>query len=372
MKKNLWLFIFLIFIGCHPTPITNSPRLPTSEELAEVDTEPGTSHEELGSSQGFLWPHDVIDKDDGDDPRDTPPPTIYGEEIDAIDDTIKVGSFNVLNMGHNIGARRAPQMRALANIISSYDLVVLQEIRGAQGAMMIINEIVQVTGTDYGFLYTPMQGKTAATSESHLYCWRRNKIMNVHRGGFLCEGDMMRCPYWAGFKVRFNHQKAFDFVLITLHTSPRADRIDGEVTTMGSIYENAINNFANDAASPGGLSYDELDVLIAGDMNAGPAPGRNPGSHDLRFRRTFGDHNTEPPAGGYFKAVGDSSTMANKPGGRANDNFCWGFPTKEDYAQDKGVDGSLFRNEQRKAGGGTLSDHYPIYAMFFAAKDSDN
>ncbi|RMG18180.1 MAG: VWA domain-containing protein [Planctomycetota bacterium] len=88
-----------------PAPITSQPN-------ADKDMDLPIAPAKITDPNAFTPPTPIEpDDDDGDDPRDTPPPTLYGEELDSENDTIFYVIDQSCSMGWDVQSYTTPDGR---------------------------------------------------------------------------------------------------------------------------------------------------------------------------------------------------------------------------------------------------------------------
>ncbi len=314
----------------------------------------------------FVYPLDLeineerIEEDfNGIDPRDAPPPYVFGEEIDVDEEEISIASFNIQNLGWNYKRRNSWEYRLMAEMIRRHDVIVIQEVQNEQGVRLLMEKLIDKK-QPWGVLY-PVDNGEGKHSESVLFLWKRDRISLVSRGNYL-NTNMKRDPYWAAFRVRANDPNAFDFVLMTTHTKPYLAQEINALNLAATQARQALAGSPPPATS--GLTDGEPDVILAGDFNAGIQPkGARAQPSDAAFRLAFGDAQNGPPPKPSKVIVATSTMMKSN---RANDNMIWWAPTDEDYS---GFGGTRTPSNRPKPG--LVSDHKLIFGRFYAARDSD-
>ncbi len=152
--------------------------------------------------------------------------------------------------------------------------------------------------------------------------------------------NMCRDPLVVELKLK-NTAATFTFTLIVVHTDPDPAELRRDLNALGRIYQTVQADDAQDD-----------DVILLGDLNAEPRSFEGLGSvSDLVY------------------AVPDSGTMVQGTKGNDNIVFQWGS-TGEDYTGRAGilrVAEFLGISEEEAE---SLSDHYPVYAVFFTRKDT--
>jgi endonuclease/exonuclease/phosphatase family metal-dependent hydrolase len=143
-------------------------------------------------------------------------------------------------------------MSILAEIISRYDIVAIQEIRDKSGeAINALEAEVDALGTDYSYIIGPRLGRTSM-KEQYAFMYRTDTIGLIGDYTYSDPYDIFhREPYMAWFTTRNGN---FDFVLINAHLDP-----DNVSTEFPELYDAS--------AEAWGLFEHELDIIALGDFN---------------------------------------------------------------------------------------------------------
>ena len=175
------------------------------------------------------------------------------EETVSSEDTIKIASFNIQVFGRSKSAK-VEVMEVLADIISQFDIVAIQEIRDKTGkAIKDLEVAVDSLGENYDFILGPRLGRSNS-KEQYAYFYRVSTIRAGESYTYIETGDdiIHREPLIAKF---FSKKADFDFVLITSHVDP--DDVVLELQVFPSIVADAKNHFGG-----------ETEIMILGDLNA--------------------------------------------------------------------------------------------------------
>lgn len=173
---------------------------------------------------------------------------------------IRIATFNIQVFGQE--KLRKPQvMAALANIVSRFDVVAIQEIRSqAQDVLPALVDQVNAAGRQYDFVIGPRQGRTSS-KEQYGYVFNTATVEVDRRtvAPVVDPHDLLHRPPLVGaFRARgAPPEEAFTFTLINVHTDP--DEAVEEVNVLDDVYY--------------AVRYDgrgEDDVILLGDFNAGP------------------------------------------------------------------------------------------------------
>jgi deoxyribonuclease-1-like protein len=175
-------------------------------------------------------------------------------------DAITIASFNIQVFGESKIAK--PQVvDVLARVVRGCDIVAIQEVRAKSDHVIPqFLDAVNADGSRYQFVIGPRLGRTASKEQYvFIYDTTRIEIDPTSVGTAPNPGDRLhRPPMFARFRVRTNPpESGFSFWLVDIHTDP--DEVPQEVDALADVF------VAMRAARP-----DEDDVILLGDLNAGP------------------------------------------------------------------------------------------------------
>jgi len=138
--------------------------------------------------------------------------------------TIRIATFNIQNFGKK-KLQNAPVVEKLVEIICQYDLVAVQEVSDIDGKVPVeFLKRINATGRRYLLALSERTGKQPDdrnAQEQYAFYYDDGKIEKVDDRLFDdSEHDLFqREPYVARFRARGGR---FTFVLITIHTQPKA------------------------------------------------------------------------------------------------------------------------------------------------------
>jgi len=167
---------------------------------------------------------------------------------------LAIASFNIRTFG-TTKASNAEVMGILADIISRYDIVAIQEIRDSSGeAIEDLEAKVDALGEDYEYIIGPRVGRSIYYKEQYAFMYRTAVLAPGNEFTFDDSANDIfeREPYIARFETV---DGGFDFVLINIHTDP--DFADQEIDSLTLAVDSATQRFP-----------DEPDVFVLGDFNA--------------------------------------------------------------------------------------------------------
>jgi deoxyribonuclease-1-like protein len=173
---------------------------------------------------------------------------------------ILVASFNIQVFGESKMSK--PQVvQVLARIVRNFDVVAIQEVRAKSDEILpAFVRAVNADGSRYQHVIGPREGRTVSKEQyAFVYDSNRIEVDPASLGVFPDpQGRMHRPPMHARFRTRINPAAmAFTFWLVNIHTDP--DEVPQELDALTGVFQ------AMQAARP-----DEDDVILLGDLNAGP------------------------------------------------------------------------------------------------------
>jgi endonuclease/exonuclease/phosphatase family metal-dependent hydrolase len=250
-------------------------------------------------------------------------------------DAVLVCSFNIQVFGESKLAK--PQVvEILARVTRKFDIVAIQEVRAKSDD--IIPRFVQAVNADgsrYAHFVGPREGRTVSKEQyAFVYDTTRIELDPTSPAVFPDPSDRLhRPPLCARFRTRIQPtDAAFTFWLVNTHTDP--DEVPQELDALAHVFQ------AMQRARP-----DEDDVIMLGDLNAGPP-------QFTAFKRI--------PNIGWAVAGTTTNTRRTK----TYDNLVFAWPATGEYLGAQGVldlqntfglpiDNAL-----------EVSDHYPVWAAF--------
>jgi endonuclease/exonuclease/phosphatase family metal-dependent hydrolase len=188
------------------------------------------------------------------------------------DETIRIATFNIQVFGEKKSTSRLVDgvdiLGTLAKIVSRFDVVAIQEVRGGDAAPIerLINLVNRSGGNYTGIVSQPI-GRTSQT-ECYAYVWDRSRIQMFPGSAYVVQDGadrMHREPMVASFQTRavaVDGRMPFSFTLINAHTDP--DEVSG------SSPENEINVLDDVFVRVRAYEYQssgEEDCILLGDLN---------------------------------------------------------------------------------------------------------
>lgn len=175
-------------------------------------------------------------------------------------DGVLIASFNIQVFGESKMAK-ANVVEVLARVVRTFDIVAVQEVRAKSDS--IVPEFVRAINADgsrYHYVIGPRQGRTVS-KEQYTFIYDTDRIeVDPSSVGIVPDpgGRLHRPPMHARFRTRvIPAEMAFTFWLVDIHTDP--DEVPQELDALADVFR------AMQTARP-----DEDDVILLGDLNAGP------------------------------------------------------------------------------------------------------
>jgi deoxyribonuclease-1-like protein len=175
-------------------------------------------------------------------------------------DAITICSFNIQVFGESKIAK--PQVvDVLARVVRKFDIVAVQEVRAKSDSVIPqFLSAINADGSRYQFVIGPRLGRTVSKEQyTFIYDSTRIEVDPSSVGTSPNPGDRLhRPPLHARFRVRANPpESGFTFWLVDTHTDP--DEVSAEVNALADVFMEMKS-----------LRPDEDDVILLGDLNAGP------------------------------------------------------------------------------------------------------
>ncbi len=186
-------------------------------------------------------------------------------------ETIRVATFNIQMFGKK-KASDPEVMPILAQIVSQFDVVAIQEVRGGDAEpIQALVELLRASGGYFAATVSAPIGRTSQT-ESYAFIWDATRIQFIEGSAYLVQDQadrMHREPMVASFESRVglaDGRRPFRFTLINAHTSPsevEASVIANEMNVLDDVFMRV-------------RQYDyqmtgEEDCIMLGDLNVDTA-----------------------------------------------------------------------------------------------------
>jgi len=251
-------------------------------------------------------------------------------------DAVLIASFNIQVFGESKMAK-AHVVEVLARVVRNFDIVAIQEVRAKSDDIIpSFVRAVNADGSRYHYVIGPRLGRTVSKEQyTFIYDTNRIEVDATSIGTVPNPGDRLhRPPLHVRFRTRINPpQMAFTFWLVDIHTDP--DEVPQEIDALADVFSSMLT-----------LRPDEDDVIVLGDLNAGPPQ--------------FGRFKKMPNAGW---AISNATTNTHRT--KTYDNLIFDTTTTREYLGRSGV------LDLQSTYGLTLdqalqvSDHNPVWAAFY-------
>eukprot|EP00057_Strongylocentrotus_purpuratus_P035367 XP_798848.2 PREDICTED: deoxyribonuclease-1 [Strongylocentrotus purpuratus] len=189
--------------------------------------------------------------------------------LSSVSATLKIAAFNIQTMGKS-KMGKPEVVNVLKQIISFYDMVLIQEIRDSSGTAIVelLEEVNSYSPDQYEMVISSRAGRSSY-KEQYAYFFKADKMTVVDSFEYPDNGDLFeREP----FVVRFTapSTRVGEFVVMALHAKP--DDAVTELDLMADVYDYTVSQWG------------VRDVVIMGDLNADCSyVGRNDWQ-DIRLR----------------------------------------------------------------------------------------
>ncbi|XP_063953192.1 deoxyribonuclease-1-like [Lytechinus pictus] len=173
--------------------------------------------------------------------------------LSSVSATLKIAAFNVQTMG--VSKMGKPEVvNVLKQIISFYDMVLIQEIRDSSGEAIVelLEEVNSYSSEEYNMVISSRAGRSSY-KEQYAFFYKKNKMTVLDSFEYPDNGDRFeREPYVVRFSAPST--RVGEFVVMALHAKP--DDAVNELDLMADAYDYTVNQW--------GIR----DVAIMGDLNA--------------------------------------------------------------------------------------------------------
>lgn len=250
-----------------------------------------------------------------------------------------ISSFNILRLGSN-----EKNYKEVGKILSSFDIVGLEEVFTERGVQQVVDELEKNTGIDWNYHMTSYPVGTKKYKEHYAYVFRTDRVQFLKSRGYFKDrqNDFIREPYGADFKIG-----NMDFTFVLLHAiygDKKSLRV-AEANSLRKVYD----YFQN-------MDEKENDIIIGGDFNLSVRDQgfKNLLSHDDNIIYTISPN---------LKTTIGTKGLANQ-----YDNIFLSKYTKE-FTGNSGV--LDFTNKNYKKVRVEISDHLPVFIEVDISKDDD-
>jgi endonuclease/exonuclease/phosphatase family metal-dependent hydrolase len=252
---------------------------------------------------------------------------------------ILVASFNIQVFGESKMAKRHV-VEVLARVVRQFDIVAIQEVRAKSDEIIpSFVRAVNADGSRYHWVIGPRQGRTVS-KEQYAFIYDTTRIeVDPASVGIVPDpqNKLHRPPMHARFRTKITPaEMAFTFWLVDIHTDP--DEVPQELDALTGVFQ------AMQAARP-----DEDDVILLGDLNAGPPQFK-------AFQRIPG----------VTWAIAGTTTNTRRS--KTYDNLVFTRPATSEYLGGWGVVDLQTTFGLPLEAALEVSDHNPVWGAFYPAE----
>jgi endonuclease/exonuclease/phosphatase family metal-dependent hydrolase len=252
---------------------------------------------------------------------------------------ILVASFNIQVFGESKMAKRHV-VEVLARVVRQFDIVAIQEVRAKSDEIIpSFVRAVNADGSRYHWVIGPRQGRTVS-KEQYAFIYDTTRIdVDPASVGIVPDpqNKLHRPPMHARFRTKITPaEMAFTFWLVDIHTDP--DEVPQELDALAGVFQ------AMQAARP-----DEDDVILLGDLNAGPPEFK-------AFQRIPG----------VTWAIAGTTTNTRRS--KTYDNLVFARPATGEYLGGWGVVDLQTTFGLPLEAALEVSDHNPVWGAFYPAE----
>jgi deoxyribonuclease-1-like protein len=254
-------------------------------------------------------------------------------------DAVLIASFNIQVFGDS-KMSKPHVVDMLARVVRQFDVVAIQEVRSKNEQLVpTFVQQVNAAGGRYHYIVGPREGRTTS-KEQYTFIYDTDRIeVDVASPGVFPDPDdrLHRPPLCVRFRTRvIPEHMAFTFWLVDTHTDP--DEVPEELAALCDVFR-AMQR----------LRPDEDDVIMLGDLNAGP-PEFAPLS----------------PIAGLAWAVDGVTTNTRRT--NTYDNLVFSVPATSEYLGHWGVVDLQQTFGLSEEAALEVSDHNPVWAAFHPAE----
>ena len=182
------------------------------------------------------------------------------EQKDTNRNPLSIGAYNIQVFGKT-KIQNPVVLPVLVEIISRFDLILLQEIRDISGDTLnqLMGQLNDELFEDSSFHFVQSEplGRSDSHKEQYAYLFRQNTLKLIEAKIYPDDGDAFhRPPFCAVFEALDDPEPKRKFTVIGIHTDP--DEAASEISALVDVYEWVR-----------GVWDDVENVIIMGDFNAG-------------------------------------------------------------------------------------------------------
>ncbi|MEX0730376.1 MAG: endonuclease/exonuclease/phosphatase family protein [Aquisalimonadaceae bacterium] len=251
---------------------------------------------------------------------------------------LRVASFNIQNLGWG----EVKRYDHLADIVSRFDLVAVQEVMNAEAIYRLRDELESTSGESWGVLYSDRLGRTRYR-EKYAFLWRDSSVEFTGEAvTYIDDADLFaREPMAARFR---SMKTGLTLVYATLHAvygNTVAERV-AEAVALRQYWDWLAEVFAE--GEP---------IIIGGDFNLPPSNNAWDAMRDVAFAAITDGATTVSPIDGRFANLYDNFWLPLRPALAVIDAGIMDVPAML----------GLTHGEMRRF----VSDHVPVYFRLHGA-----
>ncbi|MCA9136470.1 MAG: hypothetical protein KDB00_06920 [Planctomycetales bacterium] len=276
-----------------------------------------------------------------------------GDQTERAPDRIRIATFNIEHFADKKSSTRVNEvgvdvLGTIAKIVSTFDLVAIQELQGADGAALqrLIGLLNESGGSYAATMSDPIGDDENDYKESYAFVWDRTRISFIPGSAYvvLDNGKKMdREPMVATFQTvvpKDSPRPPFRFTMINVHTTPSnvdPERRDSEINVLADVFQRVRQYEFEQSA--------EDDFIMLGDFNAS--------TKNLGQLATID---------GLTSLAEDIQTNVSRQ--KTNDHIMIDRNVTGEYAGRKGVIDFIADLKLTREQADTISDHLPLWAEF--------
>ncbi|NPE27233.1 deoxyribonuclease I [Methanococcoides sp. SA1] len=258
-----------------------------------------------------------------------------------LNEDLRIGAFNIQVFGVT-KASKPEVMEIISDIIRTYDIIAIQEIRDAsQTALPSLIELVNSDNSSYDYVVSERLGRTSS-KEQYAYIYNTATVEVVGDPVTYPEPEnsdpFHREPYICSFQ---SLNGDYDAVMMVIHTDP--DEATEEINALDDVLSYSVLHYP-----------EEKDFIIMGDLNADG---------------NYFDVDETCDLDNYTWLINDSCDTTTRTTDRAYDRII--LTDSSDITEEFGVfryDIEYNLSEKMTL---AVSDHYPVYMEINCIKDYD-
>lgn len=214
-----------------------------------------------------------------------PPNNIHAVNLRSLgqksSETIRIATFKIQTFGAEKSSNRNV-MGVLARVISQFDVVAIQEVRGGDTKpVQLLIDLLRASGARFAATVSEPIGRTSQT-ESYAFVWDASRIQMIPDSAYVVQDTadrMHREPMVASFETRVGSadgRNPFRFTLINAHTSPSevaASAIDNEMDVLDDVFIRVREYDFQMTGEDDCIMLGNLNVDTAGLRELGQIPG---------------------------------------------------------------------------------------------------